>query len=661
MNGRTNSPVHRPPTGPLPRPAGLRRLLAGVLGLVLVTFGRAEVPIVTARRPAAVIVLPDEAPAVVRYAADELVYHVQRATGAVLPIVLESSPAPASGSRIVLGDTQAARQAGMASRTLQPETFILRTAEQAVFIVGGDGSGDPLEPATFGGTLFGVYEWLERDLGIRWLWPGELGIQVPRTPTVAARDVNTTVAPAFFQRNTRGGLSFKGTHPELGFSPAAAAAYAHDQAVFLRRHRMGRGIRLSYHHAFTDWWKKYGAEHPEWFQLVHGKRGPTRPGASYSMCVSNPEFRHEIIALWRRQRAANPDLHFVNAVENGIMGLCECDACRAWDGPTPVDFLKYYPPRSKVIGSRFVTDRYVRFWLELQREAAQIDPAATVVVYNYFNYFAPPTPGMRLNRQILVGSYPSAGWFPRSADEHAWFKQQWADWQQTGARLFSRSNYCLDGYTMPLIYAHQFADEFQWQAAHGMEATDYDAITGQWAAQGPNLYVLLRLQTRPTAPVDQLLAEYYGGFGAAAPAVKAYFEFWERFALDQRTTLNAQYEDNTSRWRAFAVAAHVVFTPAAFATAGRFLAEARVATASDRDATRRVAFLEAGLTHAQLCAAVSQALSLRDPAATPPGGATALAELIAFRRAHEREWIANFNHCAWTEEASWRLAPPVPR
>ncbi len=34
------------------------------------------------------------------------------------------------------------------------------------------------------GTLFGVYELLERYVGVRWLWPGQLGTYIPRSDSV---------------------------------------------------------------------------------------------------------------------------------------------------------------------------------------------------------------------------------------------------------------------------------------------------------------------------------------------------------------------------------------------------------------------------------------------------------------------------------------------
>jgi hypothetical protein len=623
-------------------------------------------------RPAAVVVIADEPTAVSKYAAQELVYHVEKATGAKLTVVSEGASAAGARSalptganfRIYLGETRASRAAGIDAQQLAPETFVLRSSNNALYIVGKDASGDPLDTNTFAGTLFGVYEWLERDLGVRWVWPGSLGTYVPHARTVTARTVNEKIAPKFFQRNVRGGLTFTSKeHPELGFSPKAAEEYAKNQTVFLRRNRMGRGVRISYGHAFVDWWAKYGAEHPEWFQLVDGKRGPTRPGASYSMCVSNPEFQKKIVELWREKRATmgTDGPSFINAVENGIMGLCECENCKAMDGPEPVNYMKYYLPNHKMTGSRFVTDRYAKFWLAVQAEAAKTDPDVTLIAYNYFNYFHSPSKSVKLHPNILVGSYPSSGWFPRSADEHEWFKQQWKGWHETGARLFSRGNYCLDGYNMPFIFAHQYTDEFHNQVRNGMEATDYDALTGQWSTQGPNLYVLMRLHIKPDASADELLAEYYSAFGPAATQVKEYFDYWERYTSGQRETINRVFGmPLASRWRAFASSAHVIFPQESFAPAEAMLAKAATAAVGNAEAMARVEFLQKGLAHAKLSARVSGLLSVADPQSTPERGKQALDELIAFRRVNENSGIANFNHSAWTEDASWALPKAAP-
>lgn len=630
-----------------------------MLGMVMsvVALARADIPLVRDGRAVATIVTPDSPSPVVSYAALELVAHIERATGAKLPIVAETATSPANGRapHIYLGDTRAARTAGIDAAKLAPETFTLRTqGDAALFITGRDSAtGDPLDRDTSAGTLFGVYEWLERDLGVRWLWPGELGTHVPKARTLVARAAEATITPPFFQRHVRPGTSFKFDHPALGFTASAAADYAQAQAIFLRRHRMGRGQRLSYGHAFTDWWEKHGRAHPEWFQLVNGKRGPTKPGARYAMCVSDPGLHREIVAQWKARGA--PD--FINVVENDILGQCECGPCRAWDGPEPADANRFYAPNFKVYGSRFVSDRYARFAAAVQALAAKDNPRVTAVGYVYFNYFQAPTSGVKLHENILLGYCPSAGWYPRGDEEHAWYKRQWSGWRETGARLFARTNYFLDGYCMPFVFARQFADDFQHDARNGMVATDFDSLTGQWSTQGTSLYLLMRLHTRPGADVETLLGEYHAAFGAAAPHVRAYFDLWERYTMDNRPLIERAFADRVAiRWRTWAKAAHVVFPAECFAAGETILSRALEAARGDAEALARVRFLQTGLTHARLSAHVSRLLTLADPSATPERGQRELAELLAFRRTHEREWFSNLNHCAWVEDLSWKLS-----
>ncbi len=626
-----------------------------IFGWWVTSLPGAEVAIVRDARAAAVVVTADAPTAVAKYAAQELVHHVERATGVRLAVTAESALSADGRARIYLGETSAARGTGIIGTEMAAENFRLRVDERAnaIFIAGRDGAGDPLERDTSAGTLFGVYEWLQRDLGVRWLWPGEAGTHVPKTRTVVARPASATIAPAFALRQVRTGTGFTSAHPALGFTPQAAADYAREQTIFLRRHRLGRSERMSYGHAFTTWWTKYGKEHPEWFQLVNGKRGPTKPTARFAMCVSNPELHREIVAQWKARGA--PD--FINVVENDILGMCECAPCRAWDGPAPADANTFYAPNFKVHGARFMSDRYARFALAVQQLAAQENPKVSAVGYAYFNYFQAPTSGVKLHERIVLGYCPSAGWYPRAEDEHAWYQQQWRGWREAGARLFLRTNYFLDGYSLPFVFAHQFADDFQHAARAGMLGTDFDSLTGHWSTQGPTLYLLMRLHTQPEARPDDLLAEYYGGFGRAAAEVKAYFEHWERATMASRPALAAAFDDRgASRWRTWGKVAHRIFTPEDFAAAETILVRAGTAAQGDREAGARVEFLRLGLAHARLTVRVSGLLTLADPESTPERGAEALRELLRFRRAHERQWIGNFNHNAWVEELSWKLS-----
>ncbi|HCA48684.1 MAG TPA: hypothetical protein DEP45_15430, partial [Armatimonadetes bacterium] len=250
----------------------------------------ADVTLVEDGQARAAIVIPAEPLPVEQYAADELAYHVERATGVLLPIATEAD-LPEAEAYVFIGATKAAAEAGIDTAALAWEETVLRTEGNRVIIAGQDEDGDPLSTETSAGTLWGVYELLERDLGVVWMWPGELGTHVPQTDSVVFRPelaAGMTVSftadgvrvtderfePWLLQRGIRAGNMMRGEPPTQRFTPEARAAYLHDQSVFVRRHRMGRNHPLSYGHAFNSWWDSYGAEHPEWFQLVNDRRGP---------------------------------------------------------------------------------------------------------------------------------------------------------------------------------------------------------------------------------------------------------------------------------------------------------------------------------------------------------------------------------------------------
>jgi len=605
-----------------------------------------EVKIVADGEPMAVVVTAEEPTPVAQYAAEELVYHVETATGMKLQIVTENAIPGEPAGRIYIGNCEAARAAGIEPAKLPAEACVLKTTDQGLFIAGEDGDGDPLSTYTHAGTLWGVYELLERVLQVRWLWPGELGVYVPKTRTVKIGELDETISPWLLQRNLRHTMRpARGT--EYAFSPEAEKKYAHNQAVFLRRHRMGQSMRLRYGHAFHGWWEKYGREHPDWFQL-RGGRGPVRRGDKTSMCVSNPEFHQKIVELWREAREKDPGKFInINSCENDIAGWCGCETCRAWDGPQPKDVPSRFGPPSvweRYARLRVVSDRYARFYLSVQQLAAKTDPEALVVGYAYVNYYPAPQTDIRLNENIMIGLCPGFSLnFPRTPEEQEWVTQQYMGWGKTGARLLLRPNYFLQGYCMPHIFAHQFADEFK-STAPRLAATDFDSLTGQWSTQGPNLYLLVRLHLRPETSTDGLLSEYYSAFGPAGKHVKAYFDYWE----DHTTRKVPPGVTRT----AYANAAGRLFPQPCFEPAEKLLGDAAAAAAGDPEFAARVEWLEKGLKHAKLCARTAGLLSGEDQDASPVAAERAREELLAFRREVENDGIANMNYCA-QREGSW--------
>src|SRR5262249_12257798 len=145
------------------------------------------------------IVLSREATADERSAADELRRYVQKSSGVELPIRAQRTP---GRSAVLVG-------LSVASAPLRARVARL---ERDGFVV--EGSGETLVLAGNGrnGTSFAVYEFLERFVGVRWLWPGEVGEVVPRRKSLLVEDVSLVKEPAFVWRFLGPGGALWGPH-----------------------------------------------------------------------------------------------------------------------------------------------------------------------------------------------------------------------------------------------------------------------------------------------------------------------------------------------------------------------------------------------------------------------------------------------------------------
>ena len=582
---------------------GLLAASAPAMAMVLTEDGEAR----------CAIVVPDDALNLQTYAAEELQYFLQRISGAQVPIVKasESVAAEAGGPahRIWVGPSQAARDAGIDPGELAPESIRILTSGEDLIIVGGDviGPGDKDDPFSYNnqtGTLFAVYDFLQDQLGVRWLWPGETGTVIPPLSTITVGALDISEVPQLRQRHLR--TPFKSTFIESIEKSTGPldrdqfAALGHDTDVWMKRMRMGRNLFINYGHAFGRWWETYGDEHPEWFALTaeRGQRGPVSDRAAdrVKLCVSNPELWEEIIAQWKLRREQNATVYqTLNGCENDGTGWCTCPDCQAWDVPG------YTTLSSRGEEETILSDRYCRFWNELARRAREVDPAAYVVAYAYSAYRFPPRQ-TRLEPNIIVGFVPAVG-YPNPGDSSQQFRRDWQDWSSHGVRLFLRPNWLGGLGAVPQPCTDQLADDFRFAVTNGMIGTDYDTLSGMWCASGPTYYLLARLHWDTGASTDQLMDEYLSAFGAAAPKVREYFEYWERYNRETWPRFHDRVVElaTGATGRGYERVQPEVYTDECFRAATVLLVEAaRAAEAEPEIVRQRVEDLQKALRHAQM-------------------------------------------------------------
>jgi len=572
-------------------------------------------------------------------AAAELQEHIRIMSGATLPIAKENELEPDPARALILvGESNLSRTYGVVTKTLEPETFVIKTLPNVLILAGEDGGGKGNART---GTLWAVYDLLQDQLGCRWIWPGETGRRVPRRECIQLPALDICETPVVKIRHFR--LLAQDKH-RFGYEREGIGRFldlgetydqvAEDERVWYRRMRLGKSFPLSAGHAFTDWWEKHKDSAPDIFALQpDGKRRP-RSGSHpdfVKMCVSNPKlWELQLAPLQNRAQQGERGL-WVNACENdGSGGFCTCQRCRLWDAAPPANSMARPPVEdgSEVDGAprdselpESLSDRYARWYNELAVRARQFDPDVRVVAYAYSRYRAPPTGVERLEPNVWIG-YVGFNAYPRPDSYRQLSADEWLGWSQLGATVFLRSNslfYCGEG--APYVVSHQMAEDLQFQVQNGMRATDYDALQGYWAATGPTYYVLARMLWDTDADVDEVLNEFYESFGPLQEVAKDFYDYWEAFTVDLGNNEAYFGQSRTDRLRAYPT----IYNAAVFLKAEAILSRGKhlVRDASDEE-RERFRNIELGLQHGRLLAA-----ALEDGKTSSGAAGT---QLMQFRR-----------------------------
>lgn len=561
--------------------------IAFCLSLCASVVALAEVAIVSDGAPRAVIVVGAKPTPTEALAAQELQWHINKMSGAMLPI----TPKPPGGVvPIYVG--RSASAVGVNATDLTLEHYRLVSGPEWIAIAGRDGSrservDDPLSVSVVQtGTLFGVYHLLDNVLGVRWVWPGEDGVFVPQRRTIVIPALSVTDGPKLLQRHMRATRSRRRRKKTLGtlegvgiVDDKIADRLEREELLWLRRHRMGRREQFGFGHSFTGWWKKHGKTHPEYFATLHNREQPYPQEGRVKLCVSNPAVIEQIVADWKA-RGAN---WHVRACPNDSRAYCTCDNCRRWDMPiktTPDD-----------VDKSVLTYRYVKFWQILAEKAAAINTNVFVCGYAYSNYRQPPD-GVKLPPNVILGYVGGRG------DEA---QEEWRKWAETGVKLYFRPNWFHAGHNAFYTPIHEAVRFMAYAHANSMLGTDFDSLLGHYATQGPYYYAVARVQTRPDLSAEQIIDEYCRAFGPASGEIRKYVHYWEKHTAHYVEEIRKHMEEMRGGSRAALRLMPQVFDDEALAPAESLLAEAlRKAGDADPVLARRIRFLQEGIRHVRM-------------------------------------------------------------
>ncbi len=492
--------------------------IASLVALTCACFALADVPLVVDRQAQATIVVGEAQPERALSAAAELNYHLERATGVVLPVVAEADVRTLAAHRpmVVIGGGALAESLMTLDPPLAEEEFAIRTVGRHVVFTGYDtAEGDDERSSTSPATLWAVGHFLDREMGVRWLWPGEVGTYVPAAETVVVPEIDVRERPEMVTRRFNPAINSRDATEARVTNSETREQIIAEVEQWNARHQMGVRERVQSGHSFRHWWERYHEEHPEIFAtLPEGMTQPNPQPDRVKMCVASPLVEELALQEWRE--AGRPDVWPVGP--NDGQGYCVCEDCRALDVPPSLDAdpLDIYWNRSVVD----LTGRYLHLWRRLLGTMREENPNVTLTTLAYANYrIATPEMEPLGHEDALTISLVPDNW---SEKEY----QSLAEWERIGATVVMRPNFFFVGYAAPYLPLHE-AGRFWEHAIDTGIIGWYSNDLGYWGAQGPWYYLFARLCERPDLGVEDVLAEYASAFGEAAPAIREYLDYWE--------------------------------------------------------------------------------------------------------------------------------------
>ena len=339
------------------------------------------------------------------------------------------------------------------------------------------------------GTRFAVTRYLMRFCDVRWLTPGELGLELPRRDGVPV-PLN---ADLLEQPTTR----------SREFAVAGGNPLA--DRWFLRTRYAGAHHNL----AGIVPVEVYGQSHPEYFALLAGAR---RPGMQ--ACTSNSNVVRLATEFVRRNFEIDPTMLSFSLSSNDGMGYCECPECRSLD---PANASPWS-----------VTDRYYTFVNAVAEAVAASHPGRFIGVHAYMATADPPL-RLKVRDNVLpfiTLSYATGMTRPHQAIEHL------RDWSRC-VRQFGYYHYIYgrlggDGENALFShYPHALADLNRAANRLGCVAVAAEALPN-WAQDAPKLWCFANLLWNDRADVDALMDDWCRhAYGPAARPMRRFFDRWE--------------------------------------------------------------------------------------------------------------------------------------
>lgn len=216
-----------------------------------------------------------------------------------------------------------------------PDLISIKTKDGNLYLTGGS-------PRS---ALYAIYEFLRRELGVRWLWPGADGEFMPKKDKWNLPDLSWTFTPKIAYRGFHmcgDWYKVQDFHEWMARNLMNSHRHGHYGKTFKDAERGFYSIYSS-HNVHLP--KEMFASNPEYFALIDGKRYATQP------CLTNPDALKLIAERLTKELEKNTQLDIVSLFLPDNMEYCKCPECAKKDVSTA--YFDFYNKLTDILKARF--------------------------------------------------------------------------------------------------------------------------------------------------------------------------------------------------------------------------------------------------------------------------------------------------------------------
>lgn len=527
----------------------------------------AEITLVRDGKPNAAIIRASAPTPSAKLAALELQYHIEKITGAILPIKTDQEKV--QGIRILVGESAATRALGLKGTDFKPQEYLIRFIPDTVILIGRDwqdteknrkeagrGTNWPFTlaywretidyaaatnqtpqndagkklitlPGLFDeqGTCYATYDFLERFCDVRWYGPTELNIILPRRSTLTVRGRDVRRCPAMKHREGIGGgwpiIKAQWNNPNQD-----------ELKLYWRRLRVG-GEKWAGNHSFRSFQDRFLRKNPERPELFEVERpeffamGQSGGSGTRQLCYTNPALVAQVVQDARDYFDGKPIKGYQLAMGDyfAIVPLdnnkwCECDKCQAL----------LSKDKSNITGQHFSNGTASHYWFSfinaVAREVRKTHPDKYISTLAYHVYaFRPEDFQLESNVAVAPCLQPRNYWAPRVKRNDIDFYKKWV--VRKDRRIYLWNYYCfptemavMQGWNcFPGFSAHELARQIKMYHKDGVRGVFLCGIGEQ-----ADYYLTMKMYDDPSIDPDELLNEFFSRyFGSASEPMKQFY------------------------------------------------------------------------------------------------------------------------------------------